>query len=511
MGMQIKIELLDGEYWWGGAVADGIRMPFGKQEFNRQLNPALTPNQANPILISNKGRFIWSEEPFDFAYTENLLEIENGKGDIQQGEGYRNLRDVYKVVQAKFFPSAGQLPEPLMFTSPQYNTWIELMYDQEEEKILEYAEAIVANGMPPGILMIDDNWQEDYGVWTFHSGRFKNPKKMVERLHQLGFKVMLWTCPFISPDSAVYRKLLAEDLLLKNEEGTPAIRQWWNGYSAILDLTNENAFAWYKQKLDYLVENYKIDGFKFDAGDPMYYKDSDISTVPTHANGHAEMFAKFGREYRLNEYRACWKMAGEPLGQRLCDKLHSWGENGLGSLIPNGLAQGLMGYAFTCPDMIGGGEYLNFLSNSENLDQELFVRYAQCSALFPMMQFSAAPWRVLDDEHFGYCLEAAKLHERFGNEILHLAKHAATTGEPIIRHMAYVFPEEGLEEVNDQFMLGDEILVAPVVKKGMTERSILFPSGTWQGDDGSMIQGPCQQLVHTPISRLPWYRRERNN
>ncbi|GHI00023.1 glycoside hydrolase family 31 protein [Neobacillus kokaensis] len=507
MEKQYQIELLDGEYWWGGAVADGIHMPFGNQPFERTLTPNLTPNQAAPILISNKGRFIWSEEPFDFAFTENLLEISNAKGDVQQGEGYLHLRDVYKAVQAKFFPPTSKLPEPLMFTSPQYNTWIELMYDQEEEKILEYAEAIIANGMPPGILMIDDNWQEDYGVWNFHPGRFKNPEKMVERLHQLGFKVMLWTCPFVSPDSSVFRKLMADGLLLKDENGMVAIRQWWNGYSAILDLTNEKAVEWYQQQLDHLVDYYKIDGFKFDAGDPMYYKDTDQSALPTHANGHAEKFAELGRRYRLNEYRACWKMAGEPIGQRLCDKLHSWGDNGLGSLIPNGLAQGLMGYAFTCPDMIGGGEFQNFLANSDQLDQELFVRYAQCSALFPMMQFSAAPWRVLDDEHFGYCLEAAKLHERFGNDILQIAESAALTGEPIIRHMAYMFPEEGFEKVNDQFMLGDDILVAPVVTKGTTQRFVHFPTGAWQDEDGNIIQGPAEQLIDAPLSRLTWYKR----
>src|SRR5699024_2173795 len=167
----------------------------------------------------------------------------------------------------------------------------------------------------------------------------------------------------------------------------------------------------------------------------------------------------------------------------------------------------LMGYAFTCPDMIGGGEYQNFLANTENLDQELFVRYAQCSALFPMMQFSAAPWRVLTEKHNKYCIEAANLHVQFAEDILNLAKHAAKTGEPIIRHMEYCFPHQGFEQINDQFMLGDDILVAPVVKKGMTKRTIHFPAGTWEGDDGSIIKGPCQQEVDAPLSRLPWYRK----
>lgn len=508
MNNQLKLELLNHEYWWGGAVSDGVSMPYGNSEFARQLNPAYTPNQANPLLISNKGRYIWSDKPYNFEFRDGFLNIFDCDGEINKGEGFENLRAVYSAVQERYFPAKGQMLEPLMFTAPQYNTWIELMYDQKEDKILEYAEAIINNGMPPGILMIDDNWQEDYGVWKFHPGRFQKPKKMIERLHELGFKVMLWTCPFVSPDSATYRLLADKDYLIKNKNGSIAIREWWNGYSAVLDLTNPHAVAWYKSKLDYLVNEYGVDGFKFDAGDPMYYRNDDQCEISIHANEHAEYFAKFGMQYTLNEFRACWKMAGEPIGQRLCDKLHSWDTNGLGSLIPNGLAQGLMGYAFTCPDMIGGGEYQNFIANSERLDQELFVRYAQCSALFPMMQFSAAPWRILDQEHFQYCLAAANLHQQFGEEILALAHHAADSGEPIIRHMAFSFPDEEFARVNDQFMLGDHILVAPVVEKGAIERIIHFPVGTWQGDDGSIIEGPCKLNVHAPLSRLPWYRKQ---
>jgi len=124
-----------------------------------------------------------------------------------------------------------------------------------------------------------------------------------------------------------------------------------------------------------------------------------------------------------------------------------------------------------------------------------------------MMQFSAAPWRVLDKQHLSYCVEAAKLHSQMGETIAQLAEHAAKTGEPIMRHMAYVFPEGGYEQISDQFMLGDDILVAPVLKKGAVTRKIVFPEGKWLGDDGSEISGPCTVEVDAPLSRLPWYRK----
>lgn len=198
------------------------------------------------------------------------------------------------------------------------------------------------------------------------------------------------------------------------------------------------------------------------------------------------------------------EMGGQPLAQRLRDKRHDWED--LKLLIPGIIAQGLMGYQFTCPDMIGGGEYGSFL-DLKTIVEELIVRSAQCSALMPMMQFSVAPWRILDKENIEICKEMADLHYKMGGEILKLAKESAFSGEPIVRNMEYVFPHEGYSEIKDQFMLGNDILVAPVLEKNTYSREIVFPSGKWLGDDESIVLGPCTIKVEAPIDRLPWYRK----
>ena len=156
-------------------------------------------------------------------------------------------------------------------------------------------------------------------------------------------------------------------------------------------------------------------------------------------NGHSEAFARLGLDYPLNEYRATWKMGGQPLAQRLRDKNHDWAD--LRMLIPGIVNQGMMGYAFTCPDLIGGGEYLSF-RDAKTIDEELIVRAAQVHALMPMMQFSAAPWRVLNPQNREIARQAALLHERMGPEILALARKAATSGEPIVRSLEYQFPNQ---------------------------------------------------------------------
>ncbi|MBB6729799.1 glycoside hydrolase family 31 protein [Cohnella zeiphila] len=500
-----EIRLLPGEYWWGGRAADGKSMPYGLSPFGADLAASNENNQACPLLLSSKGRYVWCEEPFSFRFEDGVLTVSGEGGDLVFGEGHGTLREAFRYVSRTFFPPVPILPEELLFSAPQYNLWIELLYEPTQEKVLAYAKRVLAHGMPPGVIMIDDNWHEPYGNWRFHSGRFPDPKRMVEELHAMGFQVMLWVCPFISPDSMAFRKLEPEGLLLQDREGKTAIRKWWNGHSAVLDCTNPKAVEWIHGQLDALQAEYGIDGFKLDAGDLEFYEPDDRSHAPATRNGHCEAWAKVGLKYRLNEYRACWKLAGQPLVQRLKDKRHEWQGNGLDSVIPDGLAQGLLGYAYTCPDMIGGGEYSSFATG--RLDAELFVRYAQCSALFPMMQFSAAPWRVLNEEHLRYCVEAARLHARIGSEIVELARQATVSGEPILRHMAYEFPEEGLETVQDQFMLGGSLLVAPVVEKGARARKVAFPAGTWEGDDGSVVAGPAIREIDVPLGRLPYYRK----
>lgn len=101
----------------------------------------------------------------------------------------------------------------------------------------------------------------------------------------------------------------------------------------------------------------------------------------------------------------------------------------------------------------------------------------------------------------------AELHKNMGDEILKLAKESATSGEPIVRNMEYVFPHSGYAEIKDQFMLGNNILVAPVLNKNTYSREIVFPPGKWKGDDESVVSGPTKIIVNVPIERLPWYRR----
>ncbi len=503
---QVELEIQNDEYWWGGLSSRGYETPYdSSSKATHDLWGDNKGNQAQPLLLSSKGRYVWSEEPIKYEFKQGKITVTTREGKIHTGVEGKNLHDVYHHVAKTYFPSNAKIPDPLLFTHPQYNTWIELMYDQNEEDILKYAQAIIDNGYPPGVLMIDDNWQTNYGTWEFSPKRFKDPKGMMNKLHDMGFKVMLWICPFVHDDAAEFKELAEKGLLLKRSDGSVAMIKWWNGKSGCLDLSNPETQAWFKERLDYLVEEYGADGFKLDAGDAQFYKGDIVShqkdAIP---NDHTTYFAEFGLNYPLNEYRASWKMAGLPLAQRLRDKGHKWGD--LAKLIPDQMSQSVMGYTYTCPDMIGGGEYKSFM-NAKSIDEELVVRSAQVHALMPMMQFSVAPWRILSEENQAICLEMAKLHLKVGDRILGLAQEASKTGEPIVKPMAMAFPDGGYETVKDQFVLGNDIIVAPVVEKGVRERQVVLPEGKWKDEKGEVHQGGQTINISVPLERLPYFTR----
>ena len=506
----VRLALLGAERWWGGAVADGQLMSFGRTRHSRDLadsagvsgDARAGNNQSAPLLLSDRGRFVWSEQPFAYTISDDAVDIVGCQ--LIHGRSGDRLRDAYRTASATFFPASGRTPPLPMLNSPQYNTWIEMPFRPSQAKVLAYAEQLLNNGFPPGVLMIDDRWSVDYGTWSFDKSAFPDPTAMVERLHTLGFSVMLWLVPFVDQASRAFATLAAQDLLVLEPDGRPAIREWWNGHSGVLDATNPAAVAWLCATLDTLIADHGVDGFTFDGGDMYSYSRTDCVTGDSSPAGQCEAWARLGLRYKFNEFRACWKMGGTPLVQRLHDKPPTWGAGGLASLIPEAIAQGLIGHAFSCPDMIGGGDVEGI--RRFGIDQELFVRYAQCAALFPMMQFSLSPSRVLDDSHLSAVRSAVDLHQLLVSDILKVAKESGRTGEPIVRPLAYHYADYG--DVVDQFLLGENILAAPVLEPQAVSRRVQIPPGTWTDADGIRHEGPTIIDLPVTITSIPVYRRD---
>ena len=523
----LSLDMLQGEKWWGLCNSFGREMPFSAEtKFECDLRLENYGHQSLSFLCSDKGRVAWCAEPVGVKIANGRISMESDSGKIVLVEkAGANLSEAYRHASKTWFPPTGEEPELLYFSAPQYNTWIELTYHQNERDILAYAKSMVDHGLPPGVFMIDDTWQQAYGEWNFESSRFQNPKEMMDSLHAMGFKVLLWVCPFVSMDTPAYRRIAwgrnPDDvkgyptkggfLMERRSDGraVPAAVDWWNGRSALLDFTHPNAVAWFSEQLDRLVRDYGADGFKFDGGGVHFYSAkgggfaaNDKSKSPA---AQSALYGEFALKFKGSEYRNVFGFAGKPVIMRLHDKNHSW--DALARLVPDMLAAGFVGCPFICPDMIGGGEWTAFLPGSP-FDPEIFIRSAQIHALCPMMQISASPWRVLDQEHQLLFNEVVALRQRFAPLLVELAKESAKTGEPMMRNLEYEFPGMGYAGVKDEFMMGDRLLVAPVIKKGAVERKVVIPPGKWRDADGKVFAGPAEVVVSAPLAKLPYFVKE---
>ena len=506
----MKIQILDEEVWWGGVVDIGARMPY---DGNSRCGIAVGSegeDQSAPLFLSSKGRYLWSEKPFYISFDCGTILIDDCY-TATLAEGYGNLKGAHKAFAREHFRTSGKLPNEKFFRVPQYNTWIEFMYDQNQKGILEYAHSIVNNGMTPGILMIDEGWSEDYGVFDFYPGRFDAPKEMVAELHRLGFTVMLWVTPHISPDSNAFRELRNTDFLIRDRTGEFAVRKWWNGFSCVLDLSNPWACQWLMGKLEHVRKTYGVDGFKLDAGEPYMYSPDDRTFVRQLPQDHTADYSRFAARFEFNELRAVWNLGGEPLVCRLHDKLHSWDNDGLNCIIPNTILQGLLGYYYGCPDMVGGGNYGSFTESGFCLDEELYIRWLEASILCPMVQFSIAPWRVLSAENYEIVKKLLAFRERYTPYILQMARKAAREHEPIVRPLEYEFPGCGYGKEQGMYMLGDTYLVVPILEKGKSTRTVTLPGGNWRESDGRPYTGGEPVTLHYPLDKVYVFERMKGN
>lgn len=507
-----------GEHWWGGTSDAGTEQPYTAASRYTADFRVEASNQTMPLFLSDHGRYIWSEEPFRVEIAEGELCFCGAEMTLVKAGD--TLRDAYLGAMRAHFPFSGKRLPDTFFTTAQYNTWMEFTYSPTQEKTLAYARSVVENGFTPGILIIDEGWHGRYGDWHFNRLTFPDPRAMVDELHAMGFKLMLWVTPYVTTDGREFI-LRAERhfdpandknfLRVKNASHDIALIHWWNGYGTVLDMTNPNDIAFLDGQLRALMRDYGVDGFKFDGGTlgtytPARCLNGEFDTAHTPAEMN-QAWNAFGERYEYHEYKDTWKGGGHAVIQRLRDKGHRWDGDGINTLIPNSIVQGLIGHPFICPDMIGGGEWSYNLRPGFHVDEELFIRMAQVSAFCPMMQFSWAPWRVLSPEGLAAVRAAAQLHGALAPEILALVRAAETGGEPILRNMEYQYPHRGYAAVTDQFFLGADILVAPVVTQHAVRREVILPPGRWQDERGEIFEGDAVIETDAPLDRVPWYRR----
>ncbi|MCX9155413.1 glycoside hydrolase family 31 protein [Niveibacterium sp. 24ML] len=373
-------------------------------------------------------------------------------------------------------------PEPLL-AAPIWTTWAKYKADIDASRVLEFARAVRAHGYPGATLEIDDRWQSAYGATDFDPQRFPDPAALVATLRELGFATTLWITPFLADGAANTAEAQALGHLVRHPDGTPYRVRWWQGEAALLDLTNPAARDWWADKLRSLQHATGIAGYKFDAGEANFLPADAVTHTPIERSEYSRLWAEFAAEhFPYGEARCGWRGQRNAILYRQWDKFSTWGEdNGLASVVTQALALGLVGYPFVLPDMVGGNAYGNTVS------PELMIRWTQACAPMLAIQFSIPPWE-LGAEVDAICRRYTELHVALAPRRIAAARQATVDGTPPIRPMIWAAPERAeAAGIADQYLLGEDLLVAPVLAEGLRARDIWLPPGQWRDYWGGAV------------------------
>nr|CAD7404926.1 unnamed protein product [Timema cristinae] len=596
------------DHWFGGAERQQQVWPFEKYTFDE--NSWITKLDqyqavAEPYWVTSRGVYIYVDDEVPLFVDVNNHE-DNGVCLIARRSdpylpnipnltlSYRlctldNAREAQLHAVNNYLRKPMGIPDERMLTHPVWSTWAKYKKNIDADLVREFADNIVEHGFNNSQLEIDEQWERCFGSLEFDETKFPDVKNLTDYLKSRGFRVTLWTPPFINVGcEPYYSHALEKGYFVRNPENVTTTT-WWEGEAGLVDFTNWEAKYWWEDRVWDNLREGGFDSRKFDAGESSYApqlpvlnaskadhpsifstradwdsnpgipfisspvcsegnassgtrdvdwslatvssaitrlkgtrdvdwslatvssaitrlkgtRDADwslatVSSAITRLKGtrdvdwYVETAARFGNQI---EVRTARRTQSLNIFLRMLDKNSEWGfSNGLNTLVTTLLVFNMAGYPFVLPDMIGGiriqrGPFKGTVHQMDP-DQYLHASHAvRLSALGLRQRGREAKTRDT--------VEIAKkftaLHYQYSDLIIELARNSSEYGSPINPPIWWVDPDDSdAQAVDDEYLLGESILVAPVMEEGATSRDIYLPQGTWRDElhpDQDPIQG----------------------
>ncbi|XP_058799491.1 myogenesis-regulating glycosidase-like isoform X2 [Phymastichus coffea] len=515
--------------WYGGPQCRLQHWPIQHAYYDEE---AYVPTHQRHMSVterywlSSKGMYVFVDEHDPLFLDQNnfkdnhLCLMAKNKPPYRQRNNLTLSYDIgvfvnpmaaHKNATYRNFHKPEGLPDERMITHPIWSTWARHKLSVNESLIRSFADEIIAHGFNNSQVEIGDNWETCYGSARFDTSKFSDAKTLISDLKSKGFRVSLWIHPFINVNcEEAYNDALNNGYLVKNEQDQIHV-SWWRGAdAAAIDFTNPKAAEWWISRLNALRE-LGIDSFNFDAGETSWLPqvanlEGPQSLQPgIYVHNYTNIVASyFGNNI---ETRVGWRSQKLPNFIRMIDKDAKWSwSNGLPTLITTLLQMNLNGYIYVLPGIIGGYAD-NSLTPSELPSKNLFIRWLQATVFMPAMQYSYAPWDF-DDNTINICKNYTDMHAALAPRIINYMKKSMETGEPLNAPIWWVDPVNiDAYKVNDEFLLGGEILVAPVIEENALYRDIFLPSGIWKdANTGKDYVGPMWlDNYSVPLNVLPHF------
>lgn len=527
--IEVLKEMTGGEYFYGLGEETG---PLNKKGYRYQMW-----NTDDPTPHVESFESLYKSIPFVIILKDGLaygLFFDNtyrsyfdlGKESNQYlyygvDKGNLNYYFIYgpsiKEVIEKYTYLTGRTPLPQLWTLGYHQS--RYSYDSEK-RVRGVAGMLREKNIPCDVIYLDIDYMDGYRVFTWNQEKFPNFEKLISDLKKQGFKVVTIVDPGIKKDKgySVYDEGLSKGYFARDKDGIPYVNRVWPGESLYPDFSSEEVRRWWADKQNTLLET-GIAGIWNDMNEPASFDGPLPDDLQFENEGYQTDHQKIHNVYGHLMARASFEGIKEYTNKRpfvitraayagtqkystvwTGDNQSFWEH--LRMSLPMLINLGLSGMAF-CGTDIGGFSF--------DCSGELLSRWVQVGAFTPLFRNHSAVY-TRDQEPWSFGKEIEKIYRKYVKlryklipYLYDLFWQEQKTGLPIIRPLFLHYQDDqNTYELNDQFLFGENILVAPVLQQGQLVRAVYLPAGKWVDYwTKEIIEGGRYVLRETPLDICP--------
>lgn len=404
--------------------------------------------------------------------------------------------------------------------------WIDAV--RGEWEVRRRAERLRREEVPATALWVEDwmgSWENEKRFWMrplrhrLDETLYPDLPGLSRTLHAEGFRLLGYFCPEVAEGTALYQEARAHGHLVQDEDGMPVRVDILGNLHGELELTDPGTRAWVKKRMLRPAVSAGFDGWMADFGEhlpPSARLFDGTSGFESH-NRYPGLWHALNREF-FEEERPDGDWTFFVRSSSLASPREApvfWGgdqdtdwdaADGLAAVVPGALSAGILGHALYATDIAG---YMTF-ALTRPVSRELYMRWTELGALLPVMRThhgTARPrnWHFeRDPETFFHFRRFARLHVLLYPYLYRLLEEAHESGLPIVRPLWLYDQRPDALDINQEFLLGEDLLVAPVVQPRSRRRRVYFPPGAWvHWWSGKVVSGPGFHVVPAAIGEIP--------